>query len=235
MTANLRVENFGKHLSLVDKLVNFLEKEIIEGQLKPGERLIETRLSKALGISRSPIREALRILEREGFVTVSPRRGITVSEFTNKDIDDVYKIRAPLEALAAELATANLTDENITELESIYLDMKKAAEKKDLKKYFQFSQEFHEKMLKATDNERLIKILNNFRKQILRFRFFGLSFPERIDGSLQNHRKLLDFFRSRDVERAGNLRYEVVENSRNFLKQKLSNNRILSDRLKEKN
>lgn len=226
MISNLKFEDFNNHSSLVDKVVYLLEKEIIEGRLKPRERLIETELSDALKISRSPIREALRVLERDGLVTISPRKGITVSDITDRDIEDVYTIRAVLEGLAARLSTKNFTEKDIATLENIYDKMEKAAQKRDLNDYFQLIQEFQEKMLKATFNERLIRILENLRKQILRFRFFALSFPGQVNNSLLNHRKLLDAFKSRDGELAGRIRFEVVEKTGLFIKEKISRNKI---------
>ncbi len=221
-------KHFLPRAPLTERVVGFLEKLIIEGTLKPRERLIESDLSHALGISRPPIREALRALEREELVTFSHRRGVRVTEINEKDIQDVYLIRATLESLAVKLATEKLMKENLLKLEAIYKQMSQAAKKRDLSSYFRFNQEFHKKILESAGNEKLAKILQNLGKQTLRFRFFALSTPGRLEQSQKNHRLLLNALKARNAERASDLRFENVQSGGQTLKIHISNKLFLA-------
>jgi DNA-binding GntR family transcriptional regulator len=206
---------------LKERVITFLEKFIIEGDLKPRERLIENEISRAIEVSRPPIREALRALESEGLVISLPNRGVTVAEITEKDVQNVYLIRANLESLAVKLATANLTYEKLDLLESIYLRMVQKAGEGDLSSYFQMNREFHETILQTADNEQLTRILKNLGKQTMPFRFFIISTPGMLQKSLENHRSLLDAMQARDGEQAGRLRYEQIQNGGQILRTRI--------------
>lgn len=221
-------KHFLPHAPLTQRIVCFLEKLIIEGTLKPRERLIESDLSQVLGVSRPPIREALRALEREELVTFSHRRGVTITEISEKDVQDVYLIRATLESLATNLAAKNLTKEHLLKLEAIYRRMAQAAQKRDLSSYFQLNQEFHGIILEAAENQKLTKILKNLGKQTLRFRFIALSTPGRLEQSQKNHRRLLDALKAREAKQAGRLRFEDVQSGGQTLKTQISNRLILN-------
>jgi DNA-binding GntR family transcriptional regulator len=216
-------KTFLPEASLTEKVVGYLEKLIIEGTFKPRERLIEEDLARALGVSRPPIREALRALEREALVTFSPRRGVAVTEITEKDIQDVYLIRATLESLAVKLAAKNVSVEELEKIEGIYKQMVQAAKKKDLSLYFQLNQEFHGSVFSASKNEKLTKILDNLGKQTLRFRYYTLSTPGRLEGSIDNHRRLVDALKSRDSRLAGRLRTKQILDGGKILKEHLGN------------
>ncbi len=206
---------------LKERVIAFLEKLIIEGDLKPRERLIENEISHAIEVSRPPIREALRALEGEGLVVSLPNRGVTVVEITEKDVQNVYLIRANLESLAVKLATANFTIEDFDLLESIYSQMVQKTGEGDLSSYFLMNREFHETILRAADNEQLTRILKNLGKQTMPFRFFIISTPGMLQKSLDNHRSLLDAMRARDAERAGQLRYEQIQNGGRILRTRI--------------
>jgi DNA-binding GntR family transcriptional regulator len=214
---------FSLNAPLIERIAGFIEKLIIEGTLKPRERLIETNLSQALGVSRPPVREALRALEREELVTFSHRRGVTVTEITEKDVQDVYLIRSTLESLAVKLAAKNLTKENLIKLEALNAQMSKASQRRDVNAYFQLNQEFHEIILEAANNQKLSKILKNLGKQTLRLRFFTLSLPGRIKKSQENHCRLLDALKAQDAEAAGRLRLEDVQSGGQILKLHMTN------------
>ncbi len=221
-------EKFLPNAPLTERVGGFLEKLIIEGIFKPRERLIETELSTALGVSRAPIREALRALEREELVTFSPGRGAMVAEITEKEIQDVYLIRTTLESLAVKIAAVKMSREILAELDAIYKLMEKAANNRELSSYFKFNQEFHDKIMDAADNEKLSKILKNLGKQTLRFRFFALSAPGQLEQSMENHRLLLAALKSKDADRAGELRLEHIRSGGEILKTQISNRLILN-------
>ncbi len=213
---------------LTERVGAFLEKMIIEGILKPRERLIETELSAALGVSRPPIREALRALEKEELVTFSPGRGAMVAEITEKEIQDVYLIRTTLESLAVKIAASKMTRKILVQLEVLYKMMEKAAKNGELSSYFKYNQDFHDKIMGAADNEKLSKILRNLGKQTVRFRFFALSAPGRLEQSMENHRLLLAALKSNDAEQASQLRFEHVRSGGEILKTQISHRLILN-------
>ena len=116
MTDNLEL-NMNAYLPLRDVVFNTLREAILKGELKPGERLMELQLASKLGVSRTPIREAIRMLEQEGLAVTIPRRGAEVARMTEKDMEDVLQIRAALDELAVQLATEHITDEQFGALE----------------------------------------------------------------------------------------------------------------------
>lgn len=207
-------QKFMPEAPLKKRVLAFLEKLIIDGLLKPRQHLIETEISCAIGVSRPPIREALRALEVEGLVISVPNRGFTVTEFTEKDVKNVYLIRATLERLAFKLATAALTPKTLDALESVYRKMAKAVDEENLSGYFDLNHEFHSIILQAVNNEQLTKIILNLGKQVMFFRKLSIiSTPGTLRQSLEMHRSLLDALRSGDGEKAGQLRYQQIHDA----------------------
>ena len=159
-----------EYTPLRDVVFNTLRQAIIKGDLKPGERLLEIQLADKLGVSRTPVREAIRKLELEGLVTMVPRRGTTVLGITKKHLKDVLEIRSALEELALELACRRVTSEQYEEL--VRLEGLLEA-KKDSDNAFELSdidEKFHEQIYQATNNPRLIQLLANLREQMYRYR-----------------------------------------------------------------
>lgn len=217
-------QTFMTEAPLKKRVLEFLEKLIIDGILKPGQHLIENEISCAIGVSRPPIREALRALEVEGMVIFLPNRGVTVAGFTEKDVRNVYLIRATLESLAFKLATANLSPEEIDSLESIYLKMAKAVEEGNVSGYFDLNHEFHCIILQAVDNIQLTKIIMNLGKQTMFFRkLYIISSSDTLRQSLAMHRNQLDALRSRDGEKAGQLRYQQIQDSGQIFRTQIQN------------
>jgi DNA-binding GntR family transcriptional regulator len=153
-----------------------------------------------------------------------------VTEITEKEVQDVYLIRTTLESLAIRIAAAKMTGKSLVQLEAIYNLMEKAAKDKDMSAYFKFNQEFHDKIMGEVDNDKLTKILKNLGKQTLRFRFFALSTPGRLDQSMENHRLLLAALKSRDADRASELRFEHIRSGGEILKTQISE-RFMSNSL----
>ncbi len=149
-----------------------LRRRILRGELKPGERLMEISLANRLGVSRTPIREAIHKLENEGLVVMVPRRGAHVAEITRQELDDVLEVRRSLEMLAIQRACEHITPEEIRELkeaEELFAAMV-AKEDADFTKLGELDEQFHDVIYNATGNRRLIQILNNLREQMYRFR-----------------------------------------------------------------
>lgn len=183
MTDQLEL-NMDAYLPLRDVVFNTLREAILRGDLIPGERLMELQLASKLGVSRTPIREAIRMLEQEGLAITIPRKGAIVAGMTEKDMQDVLEIREALEELSVQVACDKITDEEIARLEKNMKNFERSLKSGDLKKMAQADVEFHDVIYQATDNPKLISMLNNLREQMYRYRVEYLKNPE-------NHRQLL--------------------------------------------
>ncbi len=195
----------GKHLTLREKILENIRDAIISGSLKAGSRVSEPELAERYGISRTPIREALRQLESEGYLTVIPRRGAVVSEFSQKDVEDFYAIKSILEGYAARQACSRLTDRELDKLQTNNKRLHDLAEQNDIKTFFKVHNDFHEMFIKAADNERLRELITSVVTRFQRLRFMSLSLPGRMKISAQEHEKIIEAFRRRDAETAETL------------------------------
>lgn len=194
-----------------------LREAIISGQLSPGERMMEIQLAEEMGVSRTPVREAIRKLELEGLVVMIPRKGAYVSGLSLKDVADVFEIRGALEGLAAELAADRITDEELENLERYLVKISEDIEQGDLSRVVETDTDFHTLLYQASRNNRLSQIINNLREQIQRFRTTSLSLPGRMKVALEEHRKIVEAISSRDGELARKLAKEHIENAENSL------------------
>ena len=204
------MENFIRHESLVHQVVQGLEKKILEGTLKPGERIIEEDLCRTLGVSRSPVREAFRLLESEGFVFHEPRKGISVTRVTPEEAEDIYLIRAYLESLATYLAVKKQNPKVLEELKDLHGQMTKTAAKKNKNAYQQLNTEFHQVLVNACENKRLIQLINTFEKQTLRYRLEATSVPNWMSSSIKIHEDLVRAFEMGNAEKAEQIRKKGI-------------------------
>lgn len=196
-----------------------IHEAIVDGTLEPGERLMEAQIAEELGVSRTPVREAIRKLELANFVVMIPRRGAYVADISLKDVADVFEIRGALEGLAAELAAERASDEEIEGLERLLVEIGKAIEVKDVELLVELDTQFHDLLLKASRNERLGQILSLLREQIQRFRTQTLASPSRMRVALDEHRGLVEALAARDGELAGRLAAQHIESAENSLMQ----------------
>ncbi len=204
------MKNFINHQSLVDQIVQGLEKEILEGTLKPGERIIEAAICKRLGISRSPVREAFRILESEGFVAREPRKGISVARITPQEAEDIYLIRANLESMATYLAVKRQNPEVLKGLKKLHDQMNEVASEGNVRAYINLNLKFHDILISACENERLIQLIKTFGKQAMRYRLEASSMPGWMNSSLKIHEGIIRSFESGDAEEAERLRKNAI-------------------------
>ncbi|MBQ3061485.1 MAG: GntR family transcriptional regulator [Lachnospiraceae bacterium] len=197
-------------LPLRDVVFNTLRQEILTGNLKPGEHLREIALANKIGVSRTPVREAIRMLELEGLVKMIPRRGALVADISQKELRDVLEVRNALEQLAIELACERITKEQIDELKVNVAEFKRVTRTKDVTKLAQIDVEFHDIIFNATDNRRLIQMLNNLREQMYRFRFEYLKDSDVYEGLIEEHIQVIKNLEDRDVENARkNISYHI--------------------------
>ena len=213
MTSDFSV-NMNEYLPLRDVVFNTLRQAILKGELKPGERLMEIALAERLGVSRTPIREAMRKLELEGLVVMIPRRGAQVANITEKDLNDVLEVRIALENVAIEKACKNMTDEDMSRLWVAAKGFEHTIGEGNLVKLAEADVAFHEIICQASDNKRLIQTLNNLREQIYRYRVEYLKDGETRDVLVREHEELTRAIRERDVERAQKISFQHIENQR---------------------
>ena len=194
-----------KHLTLREKILENIRDAIISGSLKAGSRVSEPELAERYGISRTPIREAFRQLESEGYLTVIPRRGAVVSEFNQKDVEDFYAIKSILEGYAARRACEKLTDKDLDKLQNINNRLSELARHNDIKNFFKVHNDFHDLFIRAACNEKLRDLISNVLTRFQRLRMTSLSLPGRMMISVNEHEKIIEAFRKRDAEAAEGL------------------------------
>jgi len=199
-----------------------LRDAIVNQALKPGERLMETELADEMGVSRTPVREAIRKLELEGYVVMIPRKGAYVAGLSIKDINEVFEIRGALEALAAGLAASRATEEEIEEMELNLALEANHFESSDLLKTIEEDTKFHELIYKASRNNRLLGMIKELREQVQRFRTTTLAVPGRLKFALDEHRKIVEAIAARDVGRAQRAAREHIESAENALLEVIS-------------
>ena len=194
--------NMNEYLPLRDVVFNTLRKAILRGELKPGERLMEIQLANKLGVSRTPIREAIRKLELEGLVLMIPRKGAEVAQITEKNMQDVLEVRKALEELSVQLACERITPEQVEEMKMAAEDFRKFLKSGDVTKIAEADVKFHDIIFAATNNQRLITLLNNLREQMYRFRVEYLKQKECYPQLLEEHDKLIALISGGEVEEA---------------------------------
>ena len=169
MEYNLKV-NMNEYLPLRDVVFNTLRQAILKGELKPGERLMEIQLADRLGVSRTPIREAIRKLELEGLVLMIPRKGAEVAQISEKSLRDVLEVRRSLEELAIELACQRMDEEQVGELERAQEAFREAIKEGNTMRIAELDENFHHVIFTGTGNDKLMQLLNNLREQMYRYR-----------------------------------------------------------------
>lgn len=211
MEDNLILE-MDDNLPLRDVVFNTLRKAILRGDLTPNERLMELPLAKKLGVSRTPVREAIRKLELEGLVVMYPRRGAKVAQITVKSIRDVLEIRRVLEVLAVTKACKNITQDGIMQLRTALKQFKDVINSEDLTKVAEADVKFHDTIYNATNNPKLIGILNNLREQMYRYRMEYIKDKTSHMMLVKEHEELVAAIVNRDVKNAAKIAEKHIDN-----------------------
>ena len=202
---------------LGDIVYEALRDAIIKQVLKPGERLMETELAEEMGVSRTPVREAMRKLELEGYVVMVPRKGAYVAGLSIKDINNLFEIRGALETLAAGLAASRASQEEIEEMERNLVMEASLFETSDVINTIEVDTKFHELIYSASRNNRLQNMIKDLRDQIQRFRTTSLAVPGRMKFALAEHRKIVEAIAAGDVQEARRATKEHIESAENAL------------------
>lgn len=194
--------NPDEYLPLRDVVFNTLRQGILTGILKPGERLMEIHLASRLGVSRTPIREAIRMLELEGLVTMVPRKGAEVARISKKDLSDVLEVRGSLDCLATELACKRITKEQKAELIEAKEAFVAATKTKDAMKIAEADVRFHEVILAASDNKRLVQMMNNLAERVYRYRLEYIKDDRNHARLIEEHQEIASHVINGDVNKA---------------------------------
>jgi len=203
-------------IPLTNQIAESLTNAIVEGTIEEGARLVETELQKIYGVSRAPIREAFRILEKNELVVVIPRKGTFVRKIDEKDIAENFSVRILLEDYAAGLAVDNLKDGDIATMKSIYSKMEQAIKDNDLSSYVKYHGQFHAWFINASGNSTIIKILDTLRSRALRYRAMREYYRKNSKYSIDVHKQIWHAFEKRDRDHVQVLVKEHLQHLRDW-------------------
>lgn len=221
MSDAFQVNGTDEYLPLRDVVFNTLRQAILTGEMKPGERLMEIHLANKLGVSRTPIREAIRKLELEGLVVMIPRRGAEVAQITWKNLKDVLEVRRALDVLAVELACDRMRQEELTELGRACTEFKEATRTQDWRKIAAADVHLHDIIVRSTRNDRLIQLVNNLAEQMYRYRFEYIKDSTQYERLIQEHNDIYESIMRKDKETAARVVTRHVDNQEEAITRQL--------------
>lgn len=204
---------------LRDIVFETLRKAILDGDLKPGERVMEVQLAEKLGVSRTPVREAIRKLELEGLLEMIPRKGAYVADVSIKDVLNVLEVRASLEGLAASLAAERITEGEIASLRKSAEEFETMNKNNDRDGMVQKDTEFHSVLLNAARNDKLLSIVESLSDYVQRFRLIYFTEYSDAKNIMDDHRAILEAINERDGEKANRVAQDHIENIGNYLSE----------------
>lgn len=190
-----------ERIPMGEHVFEYLRQEIIKGTIPAGDRLVESRMAQTLGVSRTPVREAIHKLEREGFVSKQPKGGFVVLGLDREDIEETFGIRSVLEGYAARLATIKHKPIELDALEEKIDEYQRLLHQGDLEALPEVNTQFHDLLYALSRSPKLVKMINGLRDQIFRFRQIILKQEEMARVSHEDHRRMLALIRKRDTDR----------------------------------
>ena len=211
MENNFKV-NMNEYLPLRDVVFNTLRQAILKGELAPGERLMEIQLAEKLGVSRTPIREAIRKLELEGLVLMIPRKGAEVAKISEKSLRDVLEVRRSLEELAIELACQRMSEEELVDLEQAQRAFRQAISQGMAMSIAETDEHYHDIIYQGTCNDKLVQMLNNLREQMYRYRLEYIKDEDKRQVLLVEHEHILAALKGRNIAEAKTAMREHIDN-----------------------
>ena len=218
--------NMNEYLPLRDLVFNTLRQAILKGELKPGERLMEIQLAEKLGVSRTPIREAIRKLELEGLVLMIPRRGAEVARISPKNLQDTLEVRGALEELATNLACRRISDEELQKLQDAEVHFRQVVSNGTEMQIAEADEAYHDIIYAASGNDRLVQMINNLREQMYRYRLEYIKDEEQRGTLIQEHEKILEAIRNRDAKTAVTLMRTHIHNQEMTVTQNLEEEEV---------
>lgn len=209
-------------VTLHDELVARLRDLIVEGELAPGARVPERALCERFGVSRTPLREALKVLASEDLLDLLPNRGATVARVTLADLDEMFPVMGALEALAGELACAHITDEQIAEVRALHYQMVLHYTRKELPPYFRLNQRIHELIMDAAGNATLTRMYRGLAGRIRRARYLANMSTARWDSAVAEHEAILLALSERDAARLSRILKQHLHNKGETVRESLT-------------
>ncbi len=201
-------------LALYQQVAERLRERIFSHELPAGTWVDEQALAEQYGISRTPLREALKVLAAEGLVTLKPRRGCYVTEISERDLDEVFSVMAMLEGECARESAGRATKDDLKKLQAIHADLEKAAAAHDIDRFFEANQAFHHALQSIADNRWLLHVIEDLRKVIKLSRHHSLFSEGRLEQSLLEHRGILEAVLARDAAAAETRMREHIRSGR---------------------
>ncbi len=201
------MDNHIVNIALYQEVAKRIRKQIYDHVLKPSEWIDEQRLSKLYGISRTPIREALKVLNAEGLVTIKPHRGCFVSSMTLKEMSEIFSVMAMLEGHCAFLAVEKSDSSSVKHLDDLHADLEKYAAAKDIDEYYEHNYIFHEAVQELAGNRWMQKTVTDLRKLLKSLRGHQLSIPGRLEASIEEHRQFMRAVHRQDCVAAEKIMY----------------------------
>lgn len=219
----LEMNNY-EYLPLREVVFKTLRQAIIQGEFQPGERLMEETLAKKLGVSRTPVREAIRMLELEGLVVMIPRKGAEVAKITAKDLSDALEVRMALEALSVRLACERIDEEGKEKLLKACMEFKEAINSKLVPHIVRCDETFHDIIFEITDNKRLITIAQNLREQVYRYRVEYVKDFSYHDNLIREHDQITRAIITGDADTAEKVMRSHIYNQEQIVIKNISEN-----------
>jgi DNA-binding GntR family transcriptional regulator len=214
--------NIDEYLPLREVVFRTLRQAIIQGEFQPGERLMEESLANKLGVSRTPVREAIRMLELEGLVVMIPRRGAEVAKITVKDLRDALEVRMSLEALSVRLACERIDEAGKEQLIEASMQFKEAINSKLVPAIVEGDERFHDVIFSTTNNQRLITIAQNLREQVYRYRVEYVKDFSYHDKLVREHDQITRAILTRDAETAEQIMKSHIYNQEQIVIKNIS-------------
>jgi len=191
--------------TLHEEIANNLRELIMSGQLQEGDKIKEDELCSSMGISKTPLREALRVLSVEGLIKPVPNRGSFVSTPTFEEIREMFDVMSVLEGICARAAAEKMSAKDLKNLEKLHNSLEKNFKRRAQREYIRINNQFHSFVQELAGNRTLNQIVNGLRQKILLYRYQSLNWPERFEQSIQEHRELIEAFRKKDPKKAETL------------------------------
>ncbi len=227
MVQHLKQIPIDSYKPLRDVVVESIRQAIISGQFPPGMRLMELQLAEEMGVSRTPVREAIRKMELEGLVVMIPRRGAYVADISIKDINEVYEVRTALDVLSAGLAAERIDKSEIQEMRELLAEEAALVEARDYPKIIDNDTAFHDVIYRASGNTRCMNIISNLREQITAIRGRSMPYPGRVEIMLKEHRAIFDAIAAGKVEKAQEAVRTHMENAEQTLLKVIKEQKLM--------
>ena len=209
--------NMQQHKPLRELVYEELRMLIMTGQIKPGTRMMEIELAESMGVSRTPVREAIRQLEKDGLVSIEPRKGAYASDILPEDMEKLMEVREPLEGLATYLAAQFLNDEQLAAIEATNEAYEKALREGDTETMIKMDTLFHNQITEGSDNKYLVDVLKNLQEQVLRFRYVYFKSTKRAEDVVGEHRSILASLKGHNADEARRYSIDHIINLRESL------------------